>query len=249
MNIVGRSSRAALSPHYIFESVPAVQVQQALREVFTNWGRPQALRVDNGPPWGSQKDLPSALTLWLVGLEINVIHNRPYRPEDNSKIERAHGVVKGWIDPQSCRDFETLKTLLDRATRLQREAYPSCSGRTRLQTYPALAKRAKAYHSDLESTLWHFPLVLQFLAQHRWPRTVSKTGQISLYNRNYSVGRPFAGQIVSVRFDAQLREWVIENTQGQIVRRQPFKEFDAHRVQTMQITHRKPSRIKSTAGA
>lgn len=82
-------------PHYIFEAIPAQQGQQALRSVFSTWGKPHALRVDNGPPWEDKQALPSPLTLWLSGLEIAVIHNRPYCPQDNGKVERAHGVVKG----------------------------------------------------------------------------------------------------------------------------------------------------------
>ena len=249
MNIVGPSSKVLLFPHYVFEVVPVQQVQQALRQVFSGWGRPQALRVDNGPPWGNKLDLPSPLTLWLIGLEIDVIHNRPYRPEDNSKVERAHGVIKNWIEPSQCADFEVLKTRLDWAAQLQREVYPSCSGRTRLQTHPNLAHGARSYQSVLESSLWDFQRVQLLLAQYRWTRKVSQTGQISLYARHYSVGRPYAGQTVSVCFDPRTLEWVIENVYGQVIRRRKFKQFNAHNVRTLEITYRKPSRIKSTPGA
>jgi hypothetical protein len=36
-------------------------VQQALREAFSVWGRPQWIRVDDGKPCGSRNDLPTAL--------------------------------------------------------------------------------------------------------------------------------------------------------------------------------------------
>jgi hypothetical protein len=44
-------------------------VQTVLRRVFRRWGRPRRLRVDNGIPWGAMADLPSELTLWLLGLK------------------------------------------------------------------------------------------------------------------------------------------------------------------------------------
>jgi hypothetical protein len=59
---------AMLFPHRYWQHVPAIQVQDALRRVFARWGRPDRVRVDNGPPWGSREDLPTAFALWLIGL-------------------------------------------------------------------------------------------------------------------------------------------------------------------------------------
>lgn len=250
MNTVVLSCRVRFFPHYIFEAVPAQQVQHALRSVFSQWGKPQALRVDNGPPWGDKQALPSSLTLWLSGLGIEVLHNRPYCPQDNGKVERAHGVVKGWIEPSTCADFETLQTRLQQAVILQQRVYPSCAHqRTRLDTYPELAHIPRSYDVDTEADNWHFSLALKHLAQHRWSRKVSQTGQISLYNRNYSVGRPWAGQMVTVHLDATSLEWVVENRQGEMIRRQPCRGLDAQAVRTLQMTYRKPCRRKSTQGA
>lgn len=242
--------RARLFPHYIFEAVPAQDVQEALRLVFTRWGKPQALRVDNGPPWGDKQGLPSPLVLWLSGLDIEVIHNRPYCPQDNGKVERAHGVVKGWIEPNTCTDFKTLQVRLNQAATLQHRLYPSCSHhRTRLETYPELAQPRRSYDAETEIETWHFSRALRRLAQHRWPRKVSQTGQISLYNRNYSVGRPYAEQIVIVRLDASSLEWIVENRQGEVIRRHLWRGFDAQAVRTLQMTYRKPCRRKSAQGA
>jgi hypothetical protein len=40
---------------------------------------PRRLRVDNGIPWGAMVDLPSELTLWLLGLDIDITFNPPRR--------------------------------------------------------------------------------------------------------------------------------------------------------------------------
>ena len=248
MNTVEPCWRSGLFPQYVFEAVPALQIKQSLQEVFTGWGRPESLRVDNGSPWGNRQQLPSTLTLWLVGLGIEVIHNRPYCPKENSKVERSHGVVKRWVEPAQCRDLEDLKERLNQATRLQREHYPSCSGHTRWHCYPALAHPLRPYGVSLESELWQFSRVCQLLAHYRWSRKVSKTGQISLYNRNYSVGRSFGGQMVSVRFDSSAQAWVIEDVQGQTICRHRFKELTPHAVQTMKLTHSK-KRKRAKEGA
>ena len=250
MNTVERSYKAKFFPHYVFEAVPASDVQSALRRVFTRWGRPQALRVDNGSPWGNCHALPSPLTLWLSGLGIEVIHNRPYCPQQNGQVERAHGVVKSWIEPATCANLQTLQARLDQAATVQRTLYPSCPHqRPRDQYYPALAHGGRAYAPDTEAEQWHVAQALAHLAGHRWSRKVSQTGQISVYNRNYSVGRPYAGQMVTVHLDPSALTWVIENHSGQVIARLVCSGLDAHALRTLQMTYRKSCRRKSTSGA
>lgn len=245
MSTVVPCLKAGLFPQYIFEAVPAQQVQQALREIFTHWGKPASLRVDNGPPWGNRQHLPSALTLWLFGLGVDVIHNRPYRPEDNSQVERTHGTVKRWVEPTDCQNLSDLESRLNQAAFLHRERYPSCDGLTRLQAYPALKHPAgSSYAPATEAQLWQFERACEHLAQYCWPRKVSKIGQISLYNRNYSVGRPYSGQMVCVHFDASTRDWMVEDVHGQLLCRRHFEHFTAEAVQTMTMTRKKKSRKK-----
>jgi transposase InsO family protein len=125
-------------PLFQFEAVNARAVQQGLQQLFERWGLPQAIRVDNGQPWGCRSDLPSELMLWLIGLGVAVIHNRPYQPTDNARIERTHGTTKAWVEPSQCPDLTTLQHRLDWSANMQRAQYPSCSGHSRQQCYPQL---------------------------------------------------------------------------------------------------------------
>lgn len=245
MNIVVGCCKASLFPQYVFEAVCVSSVQRALRQVFERWGRPHMIRVDNGPPWGGRTDLPTALTLWLIGLDIDVVHNRPYRPQENGTVERSHGVAKAWVDPLTCPDLATLQTRLDEVALIQRHHYPSCDGQPRTQTFPALAAPARPYPKSAEASVWSFERVLSFLAQQRWTRKVSSRGQISLYNRNYPVGRAYIAQMVSVRFIPQSREWLIEDIHGQEVSRCQALSINAQAVQALQIAYKKPSRRKN----
>ena len=46
--------------------------------------------MDNGLPFViPAKDIHSPLFLWLTGLSIEMIQNRPYQPTDNAKVEPA----------------------------------------------------------------------------------------------------------------------------------------------------------------
>src|SRR4029450_9091309 len=70
MSAPAPSWRRRFSPLAYWNAVPASQVQAVLRQVFRRWGRPRRLRLDNGVPWGAMVDLPSELTLWLLGLDM-----------------------------------------------------------------------------------------------------------------------------------------------------------------------------------
>lgn len=71
-------------------------VKDRLQAVFRQYGLPQALYSDNGPPWGSVHSPTghTRLTAWLMRLDIEVIHGRPYHPQGRGKEERFHRTLK-----------------------------------------------------------------------------------------------------------------------------------------------------------
>jgi hypothetical protein len=53
-------------------------VQQALTESFRRYGLPDDMLMDNGSPWGSTAEQAlTPLTVWLIRLDIQVLHGRP----------------------------------------------------------------------------------------------------------------------------------------------------------------------------
>lgn len=70
-------------------------VQEALAAVFRRYGLPWAMLMDNGPPWGAfERGSLTELSLWLIRLQIRVIHSRPYHPQTQGKDERFHRTLK-----------------------------------------------------------------------------------------------------------------------------------------------------------
>ena len=54
-------------------------VHDHLTSIFSHYGMPNTILVDNGSPWGSDVDHPfTPLTVWLVQLGVRVVHSRPY---------------------------------------------------------------------------------------------------------------------------------------------------------------------------
>src|SRR5215207_475016 len=148
----------SFSPWRHFGQVPDQAVQQALRQTFTQWGRPQTLRVDNGKPWGSWSDLPPALALWVLGLDIAVHYNPPRRPEHNGVVERSHQTAQNWAEPSQCTSLTQLQQRLDDDDVLQRQQYPY-AGQTRWQVYPALVHSGRSYREATEEALWQLAAV------------------------------------------------------------------------------------------
>jgi hypothetical protein len=234
----GPSWPPSFPPQEQWQEIEPAVVQTMPRRVFQRWGLPDRLRVDNGHPWGSPNDLPTDLAVWLIGLGVNMIWNKPRCPQRNGIVERSQGVTQQWVEPQRLADPSQLQARLDWAVRIQRELYPAVAGRSRLAAFPALATPRRPYQSETEEALWSLDRVDQFLAQGLWRRRVGRSGQISLYARDSWVGRPWIGQDVSVRFDPTDRHWVIFDHRGQELRRHRAEQLTRERIVGLKVAHR-----------
>jgi hypothetical protein len=214
-------------------------VQAFLRQVFSEWGLPERLRVDNGVPWGSWNDLPPALALWWIGLGISTIWNHPHSPEENCFVERANGLLDQWGEPSSCRSLAEWSERIKWLIRTQREEYPAKAGQSRAAAYPSLYRNPRRYLEADEDSQWDLRRVQAYLAQGRWARQVSTVGQITLYNRAYSVGRAHAGCQVWVGYDLASCSWVIVDERGQELVRHSASEITAERIHRLSVSYRK----------
>ena len=223
-----------------FASVGTWTVQTQLRRVFSRWGRPERLRVDNGVPWGSCGDLPTDLALWLIGLEMGMIWNPPRQPQKNGKVERSQGVGQAWAEPWTCRSARELQQRIRDMDHIQREEYPHRDGRSRWSLFPELKHSSRVYDETWERRHWNLDLVLEHLTQYLMSRQVDQAGKISLYGQNYYVGKQHHGEMVSVMLDSQPCVWVILDAEGRELRTHPAEQLTRQRIISLQVTHRRP---------
>jgi hypothetical protein len=218
--------------------VPLRAVQQALRQQFGRWGLPHCLRVDNGVPWGSFNDLPTAFALWVVGLGVRWHWNDPRCPQQNPKVERAQGTGKRWAEPGACGTVAELQARLDEADRLQREEYPTRAGGSRLELFPGLRHWGRKYTRAWEERAWSLDLVEAHLAEYVGVRRVGSGGNVGIYDRARYVGRQHAGQHVLVQYDPQAHGWLISDQQGRELRRHEAPEISREQIARMTFGER-----------
>lgn len=208
--------KAGLSPRTI---------QENLRHAFTRWGLPKQLRMDRDSLWigSSRLEWPGTLLLWLVGLGIHPVINRPRRPTDNAQVER---MCRTWKDHvargRGLRTKEQLQAETDQAwsDRLRHlpSRNPHCAGKPPLVALPHLADPKVTYSPELETSLFKIEHVFEYLSQWEWTRKVDKVGAISLADYNRFVSKSHAGQIVKVRFDKESQVFSAYDVDGTYLR-------------------------------
>jgi len=209
------------------------------RRTFARWGLPDRVRVDNGYPWGTPRDLPSETALWLIGLGVEPIWNPPARPTCNPKVERCNGLTQQWGELHTCHGPRQAARRLEWACRVQREEYPAIRGRPRIEAFPALRIPRRTYRPARERGLWELARVDAFLARGCWLRRADCNGKVSIYGHGRSVGRCWARRDLVVRFDAPTRCWIISRTDGRPIARLPAIELTRERILGSRVSRRR----------
>ncbi len=87
LNVLDDFNREGLAIEVDF-SLPAERVVRALNQIIEWRGKPEAIRVDNGPECVSGK-----LMAWASRRNIRLEYIQPGKPQQNTYIERYHRTV------------------------------------------------------------------------------------------------------------------------------------------------------------
>lgn len=201
MNIQVLQFHRLFFPYNKISEVPIKEIQQALIFLFKMHGIPLFIKVDNGRPFGDPKlELIPVLALWLIGLGIQVIWNKPKTPQENAKVERGQRTLANWTEYHKLQNATELQAKLWEQTDFYNCDFPirKFQSKTRIKRYPLLFQVIRQW----DPSTFDFNKIIKFLAKGSWERKVSKQGQISLYGQRLSISTKFKYQMISIRLDA-----------------------------------------------
>jgi transposase InsO family protein len=166
-------------------------VQAILTQTFRRYGLPWQMLMDNGAPWGDDRDTPHTwLTVWLLRLGIAISHGRPYHPQTQGKEERFHRTLKAeLLGTELAWPLAHCQSHFDQWRQLYNEERP--------HEALALAVPARRYQPSPRP----FPEVLppvEYSPQDE-VRRVQAEGWISFHGRPYRLSKAFKGQPVALR--------------------------------------------------
>jgi len=165
-------------------------VKAGLARAFQRYGLPERMTMDNGSPWGSDREHTiTPLTLWLMRLDLRVSHSRPYHPQTQGKNERFNGtlareVVRG-------RSFASLEKV-QAAFAAWREAY------NLERPHEALGLKTPASRYQPSPRPYPDELPAVAYAEGAIIRRVQKRGWISFKGRDIKLPKALAGYPVAI---------------------------------------------------
>jgi transposase InsO family protein len=167
-------------------------VQPVLHRAFEEYGLPERINADNGPPWGvrGREAAVTQLGVWLMRLGVRLSHSRPLHPQTNGKDERFHRTLKAEV--LSGHEFKNLDDAQAQFTRW-RQVYN--------HERPHEALRMAAPISRWRPSSRRMPAKLPAIEyrQADLVRRVQDGGFISLGGWRWRVGKALTGQPVACR--------------------------------------------------
>jgi transposase InsO family protein len=210
------------------DSTQGGPAKQALRQVFREYGLPDAIRSDNGPPFASNSIAGlSALSVWWLKLGILPERIEPGHPEQNGRHERMHLTLKRETTRPAGHNQLQQQERFDHFVRVYNDERP----------HEALGDRPprSAYESSKRPLLLEEPEPTYPLHDRTMRLNSSGTLSFGSPRRGYSIGRVLAHELVGLR-EIEDGRWLITFVQldlGHIdLRTQEFEPMDPFNPET-----------------
>lgn len=166
-------------------------VRQRLIRIFQSYGLPKQMLMDNGSPWGIDKQHEfTTLTVWLIRQGIGIIHSRPFHPQTLGKEERFHRTLKAEVG-QYCIGLSLSQC--QRRFDAWRDVYNF------QRPHEALDMQVPAERYQPSSWQYEQNLPPIEYGPHDQVRKVQHGGWISFQGQEYRLPKAFHGERVAIR--------------------------------------------------
>lgn len=174
-------------------------VHRELQELFRCYGLPQTMLMDNGSPWGTDReDRYTELTVWLLRLGIWVTHGRPYHPQTQGKDERFHRTLNAeLLQWNKFADAKVAQCGFDRYRTEYNEDRP----------HEALGMQVPAERYEPSKRAYPETLPEIEYGPDTKVRRVDVTGHLSFQGKEYRVGKGLRGELVGLKPTEQDVVW------------------------------------------
>jgi transposase InsO family protein len=128
----------------------SAETRRAFVPVFEEFGLPDAIRIDNGQPFGSHGcGGLSPLAVWWLKLGIEPRYTRPASPQDNGRHERMHRTLKDHTGKTPAKDVAELQRRFDDFRHHFNQERPhEALGQTRPAAHWRLSRRSYPKHIE-----------------------------------------------------------------------------------------------------
>lgn len=169
-------------------------VERSLLRVFSEYGLPDAILSDNGPPWADHTNGYTPYEIWMMQLGILPMHGRALHPQTQGKEERFHRTLKeDVLKRHTIRDLVEAQSIFDH----YREEYNVERPHAALN-YDVPEKHYRSSARKLPST-WGEP---EYDAGATL-RKVNCKGYLSIQKHRYYLSESFAGKYVELLFRSE----------------------------------------------
>ena len=163
---------------------------KSFRALFRREGVPEIIRVDNGAPFASTGPGGlSRLSVWWIGLGIEVQYSRPGCPQDNGSHERMHRTMKA----ECCKPPSPNR----KAQQQRMDRWKSEFNNERPHESIGMRRPAELYQPSVRRLNERIKPDLYELGTETC--LVSESGHIALDKKCYYVGESFGGVRVAVK--------------------------------------------------